>query len=130
MAQSFFETGQQAFLVAGIDIDDAIAAQARLGQAGRKQVGMGGAPQDLAAAARGDAGNEQGRCRAIDGPAAAAGDLMQGAACQPPTRQPFIDRFDAERQHPGRPAAAVQPVDVRAQLHKRDGGRLRHDRAK
>ena len=98
MPQPFLEAGKQGFLVAALDIDDAARRETGLGERRREQVGPRHAPQHLAAAARRDAGGEQGGGRAVHGAVAAAGDLVQCAAQQPSFRKNPVDRRHAEGQ--------------------------------
>ena len=95
----FLETGEHGLLIAGLDIDDAVGQETGLGEGGREEILPRDAPQHLAPCARGDAGGEQRRGRAVDGAIAAAGDLMQRAERQTASRQMPVDRLDTERQH-------------------------------
>ena len=126
MAQPLLETGQNALVVARLDIDHPVGQQPGLGEGRGEQVRPGDAPEHLAAGARGDAGGEQCRRRAIERAIAAAGDLVQRAAREPSARQPAVQRGDAEGQHRlDAPTLALDGIDLGAQ--GRDGGFGPHD---
>lgn len=88
-----------------------------LGDCREKQVGARHAPQNLATGSGGDAGNEQCRSSAIDGPSPAAGDLVQRPEGEPSSRQCPINLGDAERQNlPWALRAAFKLLDTLAKL--------------
>ena len=96
MAQSFLEAGEHRLLVAGLDVDHPGRRQAGLGKRGREQILAGDAPEHLAFGARGDAGGEQRRRRAVDRAVAAARHLVQRAEGKPAAGQHRVDLFHAE----------------------------------
>lgn len=87
MAQALLHAGQHRLVVAGLHVDDAIRNKAGLRECGREEVGARQAPEHLSATPGGHSGAEQGGSRPVDGTVAAAGDLMEGSECQPPTGQ-------------------------------------------
>lgn len=87
MAQSFFHTGEHGLVVAGFEVDHAVACEARLGNGGREQVGARDAPKDFALGAGGKACAERRSSRAIDGAVTSAGDFMQRAECEATARK-------------------------------------------
>ena len=120
MTDPFLETCEHAFLVAGVDVDDAVRGETDLGQSRCKQILPGDAPQDLSFGARRDAGGEESGRRAVDGGIAAAGDLVQRPERQPAARQPAVDRLDAERKH--RPRAQRHALKALNLLAKPQNG--------
>ncbi|KEQ52188.1 hypothetical protein BV95_03526 [Sphingobium chlorophenolicum] len=88
MAQSFLHAGEHGLVVAGFEVDHAIACEACLGNGGRKQVGASDAPKDFALGAGGKACAERRSSCAIDGAVTAAGDFMQRAECEATAGEP------------------------------------------
>ncbi len=84
MAQTFLYTGQDGFIVPGLDIDHTVWREAGLGQRRSEEVGTREAPQHFAFGARGDSGRKEGGGGAVDGAVTAAGDLVQRAQRQAP----------------------------------------------
>ena len=93
---AFLETCEQGFLVAGIDVDDAVRRETDLGKRGRKEILPRDAPEDSALCPRRDAGSKKGGRCAINGRIAAPGDLVQRAKREPPARKTAVDRLDPE----------------------------------
>lgn len=87
MAQSFFHTGEHGLVVAGFEIDYAVACKARLGNGGGEQVCARNAPKDLAFGAGGKACAEGSRRRAVDSAVATTGYLMQRAEREAAARE-------------------------------------------
>lgn len=106
MPQAFLDRGQERGLLAGLDIDDAIGMQPRLGQSGGEQVAPGQAPQHRALEPRRDPGSEQSCGRPMNRPVATAGHLVQRAERQAAARQTPVDRLDSERERAARTSAA------------------------
>lgn len=125
--ESLLETGQEARLVARLQIEQTVRIQARLAQRRSEEVGPGDAPKHWARKPRGDPGGEEGRRRPVDGAVAAPGDLVQGAARQAAFGQGRIEAGDAERQDAGRPAALrLEMPDAGAQGGELGGGPRDH----
>lgn len=82
MAQALFHAGENRFVIAGLDVDDAVGNEPRLGECWGEEVGPGQAPEHFAAASGCDTGAEQSGRGAVEGTVAAAGDLMQSTPCQ------------------------------------------------
>lgn len=98
MAQPFLETGEQRRLIAGLDMDYPIGRQPRLRDRRGKEIGTCHDPEHLTFGPGGDPGREHCRRRAIHGPIAAAGDLMQASQPQSASRKPLVDLGKVERQ--------------------------------
>ena len=98
MTNAFLETRQHRFLVAGIDVDNAIRGETDLGQRGRKKILPRDAPEDFAVCPRRDAGGEKGGRCAIYGGIAATGDLVQCPEREAPARKTVVDRLNPERE--------------------------------
>lgn len=58
MPNALLEARQNALLVTGFDVDDAVGAKADLRDSRRKQIGTCQAPECLSARPRGNSGNE------------------------------------------------------------------------
>ncbi len=113
MTNSLLETCQHRFLVAGVDIDDAVRGKTDLGKCRRKQILPGDAPQDLAFGPGRDAGGEQGGCRAVDCSIATSRHFVQGPERQATARKATVDRLDAERQYgPGARLGALKALNL------------------
>jgi hypothetical protein len=97
MAQAFLH-GQQ-HRAARLHMHHPGSRQANSGQAGREQVEALGRPQHRAPGARQDARHQQGGRRGVLHIGPSPGDLVQGATRQAATRQPAIQRRNAERNH-------------------------------
>ena len=117
MPDAFLETREQGFVVAGIDVDDAVRGETDLGQRGRKEVLRCDAPEDFAACPRRDAGGEKGGGCTIDGRIAAPGDLVQRAKREPPARKMAVDRLEGV---PPRPRS-VLPFGIQIAKPKNGG---------
>lgn len=117
MPKPLLETGEQAFLVAGLHIENAPGIQPGLLQGGGEKIRAGHAPQDLTRQTRGDPGHEQGRQRPVHGSVTPAGHFMQGSESQSALRQDRIQRTDTKRQDAAvRPAGLFQPLDPRTEI--------------
>ena len=115
MPDAFLETPEHGFLVAGVDVDDAVGGKTDLRQRGRKKVLPGDAPEDFALCPRRDSGGEKGGRGPIDGRIAATRDLVQRAKPQPPTRKTAVDRFDPEGEYrAGARRHALKPLNLLA----------------
>jgi hypothetical protein len=121
VANTFLETRQHRFLVAGIDVDDAVRSETDLCQCRRKKILPGDAPEDFALGARSNARREDGCRCAIDGSVATAGNFVKRPERQPAARKPAVDRLDAEWQH--RPDAQRHALKVLNLLAKPLNGR-------
>ena len=84
MAQSFLHAREHGLVVAGFEVDDAVACEACLGDGGSEQVRPRDAPQDLALGAGSEACAEGRSRRTIDSAVAAARYFMQRAKCEAP----------------------------------------------
>ena len=123
MPDAFLETPEYGFLVAGVDVDNAVGGKTGLGQCGRKKVLPGDAPEDFALCPRRDAGGEKGGRCAIDGRIAATRDLVQRAKPQPPARKTAVDGFDPEGEYrAGARRHALKPLNLLAKA--KDGSWL------
>ncbi len=87
MAQSFLHAGEHSLIVAGFEIDHAVACEACLSDGRSEQVRARDAPEDLALGAGGEARAERGGCRPVDRAVTAAGYLMQGAERETTARE-------------------------------------------
>lgn len=125
MTQTFLETGQNPCIVAGLDIDDAVGRQSRLGQGRGKQVGSRHAPQHLPWRPGGYPGGEQGRRGAVDRALTAACHFVQRPQGKPPLGQMVVYFGHTERQNAmAVPIAAFEATDSRTQFVK---GGMRQD---
>lgn len=79
MSQAVFEAGQERFLIARFDVDDAARGKASLGDGRGEQVLSRHAPQDFALGPRRDPGGEERGRGSVDGAISTPCDLMQGA---------------------------------------------------
>ena len=92
MPQSLFETGQQAGLVCGLEIDQPPRVEAGLSKGRGEEVRLGDAPQNRTWQPGGDPGGEEGRRGAVDRPVPAAGHLVQGPEGQAALGQGGVKR--------------------------------------
>lgn len=123
MPDAFLETREQGFLVAGIDVDDAVRGETDLGKRGRKEILPRDAPEDSALCPRRNADGEKGGRCAINGRIAAPGDLVQRAKREPPARKTAVDRLDPEWEHrPGARRHAFKALNLLAK--PKNGGWL------
>lgn len=99
MSQTFLETGEQRFLVAGLDMDHPVGLETGLRYRRGEKIGTRDDPEHLSLCPRGNPGREHRRRRPVDGAIAAAGDLMQASEPQPASRQSPVDLGQAERQN-------------------------------
>lgn len=101
MPQPFLETGEYGLLVPCLGIDDPIRRQSCLRQRRGKKILPRDTPQDGAATPCRDPGREQ-SCRSrMNGPIAAARDLVQRSRRQAATGQTTVDLRHAEWQDAG-----------------------------
>jgi len=115
VTDAFLETRQHRFLVAGVDIDDAVRGETDLGEGRRKQVLPSDAPEDLSFGPRRDAGGEQGGCRAVDGGIATSRHFVQRPERQPATGKAAVDSSDTERKDgPGAQRCALKALNLLA----------------
>jgi hypothetical protein len=119
MAQALLETGQDRFLVAGLDIDQSAQRQAGLGEGGREEILPDDAPQDFPFGPGRDSCRKESRRRTVDRTIAAAGHLVQGADRKTTFRQNPVYLRDTEREHrSARPSPALEASDACAKLGK------------
>jgi hypothetical protein len=89
--KTLFHCCQDIFLLVSLCKDDTVWMKTSLGECGEKQIRTRQAPENLTLGTCSNAGNAKGRRRTIDGSRAAAGELVQRAMSQSPSRQRRID---------------------------------------
>ncbi|CAM5279885.1 hypothetical protein ATER59S_00383 [Aquamicrobium terrae] len=99
MPQAFLHAGQNARLVAGLEVDHPVGCKAGLGDGRCEDVRLGNAPQHTAFGAGGDPCCKKSGSRPVNDAMAAAGDFMQRAARQPTAGESRIDFGEPERKH-------------------------------
>ncbi len=87
MPKSLFKASEDGFVVAALEIDDAVRFQTGLRERRGEQVWAGDTPEHLAACARGDPGGEERGGGAVERAVSPAGDLMQRPAREPAARE-------------------------------------------
>lgn len=126
MTQAFLETGQDCLVVSRLGIDHAVSLQTGLRDGGGEQILATDAPEYFAGGARRDPCREQGRCRTVRHPVAAACDLMQRRQCQSPAGKPAVDLSQTKRQDCPMPCQrALQMLDALSQFLDGDHDRVR-----
>lgn len=99
MPQTFFEAGEQGFVVTGFDIDHPVGVKSDLGDCRRKQILARHAPQHLALGSGRNARRKKRRGGAIERSIATTGNFMERAKCHTAPRQVAVDRGNAEGEH-------------------------------
>lgn len=120
VTKAFFESDQYIGVAAGLYEDDPIGRQSGAIECRREQVAPLQTPDDCAALARENAGEEN-RCCGVVREGTAAGDLVKRAAGNSARRKHAIDRVHAERQAWMPLVALFDPGDTGAQLIKDNG---------
>jgi len=127
VAQAFLHCQQDIGIAARLDMDDTVGMKTSKVERGGEEVAPPQAPEDRPAEPRQDAGKEDGG-RGVIGELSAAGDLVQGACCNPAARQMGVDPLDPEREERVIRTRALDLRNARAQLIEDGGGT--HDRIK
>lgn len=116
MPKAFLETGQEALLVPGFDVEHTGGIQPGLLESRSEEVRTGHTPENLTGQSRGNTRSEEGGNGTIYGSIAAARDLMQGTARQSALGQGRIQSLDAEGQNAARAATGLlKPIDLDAE---------------
>ena len=106
VAQPFLHHRQHFRLVAAVGVEHMLRRQAGLRQPRSEQVASGQGPQDGAAGAGGERGDEQRRGSLVAGLRRRRRRLVQGRPDETAAGEPPVDRRDSERQHVAAGSAA------------------------
>ncbi len=99
MAQPLLETEEQAFLVAGLYVNDPSRGKARLCKRRREQIGPGQAPEHLPPGSRGDTGGKEHGGRPLDSIVPTPAHFVEARKRKPAAGQPVVDLRHTEGQH-------------------------------
>ena len=86
MAQAFLYASKHGLVVAGLDIDDAVRCEARLGQRWSEQIRPRDDPKHLAAGSGSYSARKECGRRPVDRAVTAAGDFVERTECQAASR--------------------------------------------
>ena len=117
MAQAFLHGRQDLGILPRLDIDDPVGPEPDAGERGSEEIASLEAPQDGAAGAGQDAGDEQRRDRDMLARLPVLHDLVEAAERQPAPWQVAVDRLDPEgERRPARPCRTLESQDPSTQI--------------